>query len=259
MPEPPLILIPPSEGKAPGGSGPAWAPSTMAIDLDGRRLAVMAALRSAMRRNEAQRQKLLGVKGDALAAATAANRTVAESPTMAAAQRFTGVLYDALDLPSLSAAARRRADSSVLVLSAVFGLVVPSDPIPDHKLKMSVSIGRMGKLSTWWRAPISAALSERAGGRAVWDLLPLEHSAAVDLGGVPRTTVVFLEPNARGELVAVAHWNKLLKGALVRHLLENPGTDAADLADWEHPEGFVLDADRTVVDGALTTLFMVRR
>ena len=78
MPEPPLILIPPSEGKAPGGSGPAWAPSTMAIDLDDRRLAVMAALRSAMRRNEAQRQKLLGVKGDALAAATAANRTVAE-------------------------------------------------------------------------------------------------------------------------------------------------------------------------------------
>ncbi len=146
-----------------------------------------------------------------------------------------------------------------LRIMAVFGLVVPSDPIPDHKLKMSVSIGRMGKLSTWWRAPISAALSERAGGRAVWDLLPLEHSAAVDLGGVPRTTVVFLEPNARGELVAVAHWNKLLKGALVRHLLENPGTDAADLADWEHPEGFVLDADRTVVDGALTTLFMVRR
>ena len=94
---------------------------------------------------------------------------------------------------------------------------------------------------------------------AVWGPLPLEHSAAVDLGGVPRTTVVFLEPNARGELVAVAHWNKLLKGALVRHLLREPGTDAADLADWEHPEGFVLGADRTVVDGALTTLFMVRR
>ena len=93
MPEPPLILIPPSEGKAPGGSGPAWAPSTMAIDLDDRRLAVMAALRSAMRRNEAQRQKLLGVKGDALAAATAANRTVAESPTLAAAQRFTDRPY----------------------------------------------------------------------------------------------------------------------------------------------------------------------
>ena len=85
----------------------------------------MAALRSAMRRNEAQRQKLLGGEGRRVGAATAANRTVAESPTMAAAQRFTGVLYDALDLPSLSAAARRRADSSVLVLSAVFGLVAP--------------------------------------------------------------------------------------------------------------------------------------
>lgn len=254
-----LILIPPSEGKAPGGTGPAWAPGSMAVDLDDRRRAVMAALRSAMRRNQAERQKLLGVKGVALAAATAVNRSVTESPTMAASQRFTGVLYDALDLTSLPVAARRRADSSLLVLSALFGLVAPSDPIPDHKLKMSVSIGRMGKLSTWWRGPISAALSDRAAGRAVWDLLPLEHSAAVDLGAVPRTTVVFLEPNARGALVAVAHWNKLLKGALVRHLLVNPGTTAGDLADWDHPQGFRLDPGRTVVEGPLTTLFFTRR
>lgn len=259
MPTQPLILIPPSEGKAPGGTGPAWAPATMAVDLDDRRERVMAALRSAMRRNAAERGRMLGVKGDALAAATEANRHVATSPTMPAADRFTGVLYDALDLAGLPAAARRRADTSLLVLSAVFGLVTPSDPIPDHKLKMSVPLGSLGKLSTWWRDPLSDAISERAAGRRVWNLLPNEHAAAVRLPGVPQHTVVFLEPNRQGDLVAVSHWNKLLKGALVRLLLTQPSTTADDLADWEHPEGFRLDPARTTTDGTTTTLSLVRR
>jgi cytoplasmic iron level regulating protein YaaA (DUF328/UPF0246 family) len=231
----------------------------MAVDLDERREKVMAALRSAMRRSAAERGRLLGVKGDALAAATDANRAVGTSPTMPAASRFTGVLYDALDLGSLPPGPRRRADSSLLVLSGVFGLVAPSDPIPDHKLKMSVSIGRMGKLSTWWRGPVSRELAARADGRTVWNLLPNEHAAAVDLPGVAQTTVTFLEPGRDGQLVAVAHWNKLLKGSLVRHLLEHPGTTAEDLVDWDHPEGFRLDPSRTVVDGATTTLVLVRR
>lgn len=259
MPDLPLILIPPSEGKAPGGTGPAWESGTMAVDLDDRRRQVMAALRSAMRRNEAERRKLLGVKGAALAAATDANRHVGDSPTMPAAERFTGVLYDALDLASLPAAARRRADSSLLVLSAVFGLVAPSDPIPDHKLKMSVSIGRMGKLSTWWRDPISAALADRSTGAGVWNLLPNEHAAAVHVPDVEQTSVTFLEPDAKGELVAVAHWNKLLKGALVRHLLQHPSTTPDDLVDWEHPEGYRLDPTRTTTEGGRRTIFLVRR
>ena len=71
-------------------------------------------------------------------------------------------------------------------------------------------------------------------------------------------TVTFLEPDRTGELVAVAHWNKLLKGSLVRHLLEHPDLAPDDLGDWQHPEGFVLDRGRTEVDGALTTLAFVR-
>ena len=35
----PLILLPPSEGKAPGGSGAPWSPGSMSVDLDDRRAA----------------------------------------------------------------------------------------------------------------------------------------------------------------------------------------------------------------------------
>jgi cytoplasmic iron level regulating protein YaaA (DUF328/UPF0246 family) len=229
----------------------------MAVDLDDRRLRVAAALRSAMRANTAARAKLLGVKGEALAAATAADRAVATSPTMRAIERYTGVLYGALDVASLSAAPRRRLDDSVLVVSGLWGLVAPGDPIPDYKLKMGSSLGALGKLSTWWRPGIDAALQARLDARPgpVWNLLPNEHDAAwsglAERAGRtarPVYTVRFLEPASDGRLVAVAHWNKFLKGALVRFLVEHPGAEEDELAAWEHPSGYRLDPDRTVTD-----------
>ena len=80
----PLILLPPSEGKAAGGSGPAWAPSTMRYDLDDQRTRTLRALAQTAKWSTPRRAALLGVKGPSLEAATAANRDVADSPTMPA-------------------------------------------------------------------------------------------------------------------------------------------------------------------------------
>jgi cytoplasmic iron level regulating protein YaaA (DUF328/UPF0246 family) len=254
----PLILLPPSEGKAPGGDGPPWAAGTMAVDLDDRRRQVIAALGTAMRRSAAERSKLLGVKGAALDAATGANRAVASAATMPAIDRYTGVLYDALDAPTLSAAARRRLGSSVLIASGLWGLVAPTDRIPDYKLKMSVALPRLGRLATWWRPAVTEVLAARAQGRLVWDLLPNEHSAAWDPGpDVRRVSATFLERRPDGRLVRVSHWNKHLKGALVRQLLEHPRTGPDDLVGWHHPSGYRLDPERTVIEGGRTVLTFV--
>jgi uncharacterized protein len=256
----PLILLPPSEGKAADGSGPPWAPGTMDIDLDDRRSDVIAALARGMRGSAAARAKLLGVKGTALAAATEADRAVRGAPTLPAIERYTGVLYDALDAGSLTTAQRRRLDRSVIILSGLWGAVAPADPIPDYKLKMGTSLPRLGKLSTWWRGELSARLAERAGGRPVWNLLPNEHAAAWEAPeGVAQCTVRFLEPGPDGALIAVSHWNKSLKGALVRFLLANPAVGPEDLEGWEHPAGFRLQPARAETHGDLTVLSLVLR
>ena len=255
----PLILLPPSEGKAPGGSGAPWAPGRMTVDVDDRRVEVLEDLARAMRGNESSRQRLLGVRGAALAAATTANRSVREAPTMPAIERYTGVLYDELDHASLPAPSRRRLGTSVLILSGLWGVVAPGDPVPDYKLKMSATLGRGPRLSTRWVQPVSDALDRIVGGRAVWNLLPREHDAAWRPSRpVDQVSVEFLEPGRSGALVAVSHWNKLLKGALVRHLLAEPSTTIDDLADWEHPLGFRLDRSRTREDRGRTVVSMVR-
>jgi uncharacterized protein len=259
-PKLPLILLPPSEGKSPGGDGPAWRSGTMAVDLDEERSRVIHALGSALQDDPAARSKLLGVKSAALEAATQAGLTVRTAPTMRAIERYSGVLYGALDPSSLSTGQRRRLDAGVLIVSGLWGLVAPGDRIPDYKLKMGATLPSLGRLSTWWRPSVSAALADRSVGRVVWNLLPKEHDAAWARDGLRCRavyTVRFLERRADGSLTAVAHWNKFLKGALVRFLLEDPTADPGRLERWRHPSGYVFDPSRTEeADGATVLSFV---
>lgn len=207
------ILLPPSEGKAPGGGGPPWRPGSGCLpDLDGARAEVAAA----------------------------AGIDLALEPTLPAIERYTGVLYRELDWGSLPAAARRRGRRWIRTFSGLWGVVAPDDPIPYYKLKMSASLPGTGKLSTWWRPQLDEALVPALHGRVVWDLLPQEHSAAWSPSSVThRRRIVVRFVDRRG--ATVSHWNKLLKGALVRHLLVEPTADPLDLAGWRHPAGYRLD------------------
>ncbi len=256
----PLILLPPSEGKALGGTGAAWTPGAMAIDLDDQRRTLIAALAGAMRGTEAERAKLLGVSGRTLADASAADRRVTKSPTLPAIERYTGVLYDTLDHLSLTRAQRTRLGASVVIVSGLWGAVMPGDPVPAYRLKMSATLPALGKLSSWWREPLTAAVVELARDRPVWNLLPKEHDAA---WGPPadrdQYVVRFFDRQRDGSLVAVSHDNKSLKGALVRYLVAHPNAQPADLAAWEHPARYRYSKRASGRDGATTVVAMVRR
>lgn len=269
----PVLLLPPSEGKSPGGTGEPWAPGRSAFpELDGHREKAISALLRAMRAAEPSRRKLLGVKDGALAAATAANRAVRTAPTMPAIERYTGVLYDALDSDSLPARDTKRLADQVVIFSGLWGASMPGDPLPDHKLKMSAAVAPIGKLSTWWRVPLTEALAPFVEGRVVWNLLPIEHDAAwapPEAGsaepGAPSgvLSVRFLDETTarRGPartFTTVNHWNKLLKGALVRHVLATGADEPDALATFEHPEGYAYDASLTEQAKGRTIVSMVR-
>jgi len=270
MPKAPLILLPPSEGKAANGNGPALDLASLSFpELTHHREAALIALAKAMRGNEAARSKLLGVKGKALAAATAANKSVLTSPTMTAIDRYTGVLYDALDVSSLSAIERGRLNAQVMIFSGLWGLVSPEDGLPDYKLKMGAAIEPVGKLATFWREPITAALATRTKNTTVWNLLPNEHAAAwapapatSKNGPAAIVSVKFLDERtpAKGErtFTTVNHWNKLLKGALVRYIIATGADEPAALVKFRHPEGYRYDKSLTQIATNGVTVCMVR-
>lgn len=222
----PLVLIPPSEAKSSGGVGPPWRRGTMRdASLDGARAQVLTAAR----------------------AAKAVARGASTEPAMS---RYTGVLYRELAWSTLSPPARSRGEAEVRSVSGLLGLVAPSDPIPAYRLKMSASLPDVGRLSTWWKPRLTGVLATLSDGAVVWDLLPQEHAAACDWSRSrpeQRIQVRFVDAEGR----AIAHWNKLLKGSLVRWILEAQPTCAADLESFEHPLGYRLDRRASQLDDPL--------
>lgn len=253
MPRRRIILIPPSEGKALGGEGPAWseAPGAREHPLHDPRTQVIEALRARLGQPGFRRpaaSKLLGVGGEALDRALDADLHVDRAPTLAAIERYDGVLYQHLDAASFDARTHARLVRSVRILSGLWGVLRPDEPVPDYRLRMGVSLPGIGKLSTWWRRPVSDLLGGEIRTAELWNLLPQEHAAAFEAPpGTREVTAAFLRPGRDGRLVAVSHWNKALKGALVAHLLRNPTLTLDDLAEWEHPAGYVLDPSSLAV------------
>lgn len=178
-----------------------------------------------------------------------------DGPTMPAILRYSGVLYRELDPSTLRGRARVRLNRDLLVVSGLWGLVAPQDPIPTYRLKMSARVEETGRLASWWRPYLTISLAPRVRRAVVWDLLPGEHSAAVDwseLAPARRVTIRFVDRSGK----TVSHWNKLLKGSLVRWLAETGARVPEDLTTFEHPRGYVLDEDATVWGDPLVQVVM---
>jgi uncharacterized protein len=220
-----MLLLPPSEGKATGGSSrrARWTPDTGAFGsrLSDRRIEVVEALAAVGGGDE----KLLGVKGEHLLRAQSANASLIGAATLPAWQRYTGVVWDHLDPATLPQAARKQ----IVVVSGLLGLVRGDDPTPDYRLKMGANLRPLGKLSTWWRGDLSAELQRAARRRFIVDLLPQEHRAAVDLAGLDGVSLTLVDPTGKPG----GHFAKAAKGELARAiLLDGVGV----LEGWHHPQ-----------------------
>lgn len=231
------ILLPPSEGKAEGGGRPPWKTTSGRFGraLGRHRSDVADALAAAGGGDG----RLLGVSGRHLERARLANSTVVGSATLPAHRRYTGVVWDHIGFDTLDGRARERASESVVVLSALLGAAGIDDPVPDYKLKMGAALAPMGRLSTFWRRPLTGALDAQLAGTWVVDLLPIEHRAAWTPSPhlyAGHVAVAFVEKSGQ----VAGHDAKAAKGMLVKHLLESKLTPQRALSSWRHPR-FTLD------------------
>ncbi len=252
-----VVLLPPSEGKAPGGTGPPWADVPTAFPgLAPDRCRVRDAARAALAAGEGAASALLGVRGPHLARALADWEALDGAPTMAAASRYTGVVWRALDPTGLSPAAHRRLRAWVAVPSGLWGLAAAADPLPAYRLPMGARLPGIGGLAAFWRSRITPLVAARAGDGWVIDLLPAAHAAAIDPAalGPARLLRIELSEGGPGGRRAMGHGGKALKGAVARALLEQGARDPASVGRLR-VEGLRLDA--TVRDGRRGPVRMV--
>ena len=223
-----LILLPPSETKRPGGSGAPLAAASLALPglLPVRDTVVDALVALSADEDAAARVLKLSERQRPDIAANAALRT---SATQAAVDRYTGVLFDALDASSLPAPARRWLGAHVLIHSAPFGPVGALDPIPAYRLAAGTSLPGVPPLRRLWSEAVTAALRTQQPSF----VLDLRSEAYVALGPVPgevRSAYVrVVTQGPDGTTRALNHFNKHAKGELVRALaLTRPRVTSLD-------------------------------
>ncbi|WP_153506046.1 YaaA family protein [Cumulibacter manganitolerans] len=213
-----LILLPPSEGKtAPRRGAPLDLEALYLPALAEAREAVIDTLVEVSARDDATR--LLKVS-PGLADVVRANTGLRTAPAARAAQIYTGVLYDALDVASLDSAARRRAARRILVFSALLGPIRLTDRIPAYRLSGSVTLPGLGPLASYWRSRLQDAIDPRG------LVIDCRSSAYAAMWQPPsgRHLPVRVFREAGGERTVVSHMAKHTRGLVARALCE----DAAD-------------------------------
>jgi cytoplasmic iron level regulating protein YaaA (DUF328/UPF0246 family) len=166
------------------------------------------------------------------------------------------VLYDALDLASLEAAAKKRAARSLLVFSGLWGAVRVTDRIPSYRCSMGVKLPGLGALGAYWRAPMAEVLPEAAGDGLVLDLRSAAYAAAWkpkgEVAGRTASVRVLHAPTRK----VVSHFNKATKGRIVRSLLAAgiAPKDPAELVVALRDLGYVVEERAPARAGAAWTL-----
>ena len=237
-----IVVLPPSETKRDGGTdGAALDLSTLSfLEVTDERSAVLHALEE-LCAEPASAANALGL-GPRQLFEVERNRTLRCAPTMPAIERYTGVLFDALAVEDLDGPARAWVDSSVLLHSALFGMLRTTDAIPAYRLSHNSKLPELN-LGATWRTALTAVLQSQTG-----LLLDLRSESYAKLGPVTsRPNSFYLRIVTRtpdGTKKAVTHFNKAGKGVFVRALATAGGDhdSVESLLSWASSAGLPLTA-----------------
>ncbi|MGK9148707.1 peroxide stress protein YaaA [Plantibacter flavus] len=251
-----LILLPPSETKRDGGDG-------RALDTADLRFPGLSSSRNELL------SAVVALAADASATITALklgpkqhgeiarNRAAATSPTMPVIDRYTGVLYDALDAATLSSSACRFAGDHLVVHSALLGPVAGLDAVPAYRLSHDSRVPGF-VLKRHWAKAVARELEQVPG-----VLLDLRSEGYAALGPLPdRDGAVYLRVLTEGDdgtRRALNHFNKQGKGRFTRAVLE-AGVDHPDLESllsWARDTGWRLEPHARTASGRLSELALI--
>lgn len=156
----------------------------------------------------------------------ARNALLAMSPTTDAIEIYSGVLYDALDVATLTSKARTKLNATVAIQSALFGVVMADDAIPAYRLSADSSLPKFGAMAKWWSTRLDTAMESLVGTGPVLDLRSGAYAAmwkpTGDVAAQVLVARVLLEER-KGVRKVVSHHNKATKGKLVRALSMQAG------------------------------------
>lgn len=221
------ILLPPSEGKCAAVSGGS-------VDFAGLSFPFLTEARESVAEvlaevsAEVDALSVLKV-GASLSAEVERNVQVLSEPAHEAWLVYTGVLFEALDFASLSEQQQTVAFESLMVVSALWGVVRLDDLIPAYRLSMGVRLPQLGSLASFWKAEL-APLNEVFAGELFVDCRSAAYAKAWVIPPASTVQVHVERVLSDGSRKVVSHMAKHYRGELARFLVVNSLTDLGDVS-----------------------------
>ena len=138
---------------------------------------------------------------------------------------FGGDVYRGLDVYSLPVDKLETLQSSLRIISGLYGILKPLDLIQPYRLEMGTRfpVGRNKNLYEFWRKKITQALNEELQDDEIFlNLASAEYFKAIDPKTlkVPVITALFKDFK-NGEYKSIMTFAKLARGYMTRYILDN--------------------------------------
>src|ERR1700759_4843679 len=210
-----LILLPPSEGKtAPTSGAPVKLKALVYADaLTESRRKLLGALAALAELPLERAVSMLAVSAGQ-AGEVAVDAELSSAPAGPAAEVYTGVLDDRLRRPGPP----ERSQGRVLIASALWGVVRPTDQIPYYRFSAKARLDGIGGLAAFLSPAFTAALPDKEG-----TLVVAMRSGAYSAPWKPKRAdlvAVRAFSEVRGKRKPVSHRAKAVRGEVARALLE---------------------------------------
>ena len=214
------VLLPPSEGKAWPSQGPRLQLADLfgAPQLTSHRIELMHQLQEVSAQPDALEQLQVGAS---LQEEVRANRQLTTSPTAPACEIYNGVLYDGAALAQVCAADPTAA-AKVLIFSALYGVIRPSDYITGYRLAGGVKLGSGRQVMATWKPLLSKLLEETYGDELLVDCRSGTYQSAWHPKNRAQHVLVKVVQIRNGAKKVVSHFAKHTRGLLTNHLLTSP-------------------------------------
>ena len=217
-----MILLPPSESKTVPQMRETLNLNGLSFpELNALRAQVIASLINVSEGRLSSARKILGVTANQ-DAEIALNHDLWSKPVASAMTVYTGVLFDAIGVDSLTKSALKNFSRDAYVVSALFGLISVNNQIPAYRLSGTAKLPKVGTLVSHWSGPVADVL-----GSSNEFIIDLRSGTYQRLGHIPAVAAPnavvprILQKMPNGPPKIVSHHNKATKGRIVRAIAQS--------------------------------------
>jgi len=144
------------------------------------------------------------------------NKNLGISQKLIAIERYSWVMYSAIDYNGMTQSWKQYFENNFLILSGMYGIVRPLDMIWNYKLPIETKW-----LYSFWWDQITHALNDSKADYII-DMLPWSYAKMIQWKDIDTQIIrINFLHKKDWELKKITHWVKKVKGEYIKNICEN--------------------------------------